>query len=161
MNELKLEIADPRIFETRLQQLGGKMGEPCWYGNWYLEATASRVLKIMQIRDSYRLLELQKLDKGFAFVSDKSINDISIYRLHKIPDHNILHKTVRSWQARHSVDLLVFDDIGTFACVNYEEGEYNTALDFILNDLHLSNPAFIEVPFNVLKRRKLGLADFD
>jgi len=116
----------------------------------------------MQMQDAYRLLELRKLDKGFAFVSDTLISDIDIYQLHKIPDHNILHKTVRPWQVGiHSVDLLVFEDIGTFACVNYEDGEYDVAVDFIWNDLQLSNPAFIEVPFNVLKRKKLSLPDFD
>ncbi len=159
MNELKLEVADLRAFETRLLQLGR---EPCWYGNWYLETTASRVIKIMKVHGSYRLLELRKLDKGFAFVSDKPIGDITPYRLYEIPDHDILHKAVRPWRVgKHSVDILVFDDIGTFACVNYEDGEYNEALDLILNDLRLSNLAFIEAPFNVLKRRKLGLPDFD
>jgi hypothetical protein len=162
MNELKLEVNDLPAFEAKLRELGGQMTEPCWTGNWYLETMADRVLKIVQAHDKYRLQELQKLDTGFAYVGEKPVDDIAPYQLEKIPEHNVLHKTVRPWRiGGQSVDALVFEDIGSYVCVNYEDGERGKALDFIYQDLRLANPAFIEVPFNVLKRRKLGLTDFD
>lgn len=162
MNELKLEVNDLSAFEAKLRELGGQMGEPCWIENWYLETTAERVLKIVQANDKYSLQKLQKLDTGFAFVGETPVDDIASYQLEKIPKHNILRKTVRPWRiGKQSVDALVFEDIGTYVCVNYEDGERGKSLDFIYKDLQLCNPAFIEVPFNVLKRRKLGLTDFD
>ncbi len=144
MNELKLEVQDLSAFEAKLRELGGQMGEPCWNGNWYLETTADRVLKIAQALDKYSLQELRKLDTGFAFVGETPVDDIASYQLEKIPEHNVLHKTVRPWQiGEQCVDALAFDDIGTYVSVNYEDGERGKALDFIYKDLQLANPAFI------------------
>ena len=66
----------------------------------------------------------------------------------------MLHKVVRRWIVQgQSVDVLVFADIGVFACVNYEDGEEQKARAFIAS-LGLAEVRFLEVPFNVLKRRK-------
>ena len=69
MNELKIGVDDRAAFEEKLRAAGGVMGEPYWVGNWYLESNHQRVLKVMKVRGVYRLLELEKLDAGFAFVS--------------------------------------------------------------------------------------------
>lgn len=135
---------------------GGVMSEPYWVGNWYLESNPERVLKVVQANGIYRLLELRKLSAGFAFVSEKIIADIASYRLDQLPRECVLHKVVRSWDVKgQSVDVLVFDDIGVYACVNYEEG----AIAFIAS-LKLPELRYVEVPFNVLKRRRMGLPDF-
>jgi hypothetical protein len=59
------------------------------------------------------------------------------------------------------VDVIVFDDIGVFACVYFQEGKQQAAQDFIRNELKLEAPPYLEVPFNVVKRRRLGVPDFD
>jgi hypothetical protein len=100
MNELKLEVNNLPAFEAKLRELGGWMGEPCRNGNWCLETTSDRVLKIVQAHDKYSLQELQKLDPGFAFVGEKPIDDIASYHLEKLPEHNVLHKTVRPSRIR-------------------------------------------------------------
>ncbi len=161
MNELKIGVDDRDMFEGKLCKAGGVMAEPYWVGNWYLESNHQRVLKVMQVHGAYRLLELKKLDAGFAFVGDTAIEDIALYKLDEVPPESTLHKVVRRWIVQgQSVDVLVFDDIGVFACVNYEDGEKQKALALI-NALGLSEVRFLEVPFNVLKRRQMGLADFD
>jgi hypothetical protein len=45
--------------------------------------------------------------------------------------------------------------------VNYEDGKMQNALDFIHAGLEMRTPRYLEVPFNVLKRRQLRLPDFD
>ena len=78
-----------------------------------------------------------------------------------MPLESTLHKVVRSWNVKgQSVDVLVFDDIGVYACVNYEDGEKQKALAFIAS-LGLPEVRYVEVPFNVLKRRQMRLPDFD
>ena len=161
MNELKLAVDDREAFEEKLRKAGGVMSEPYWVGNWYLKTDHQRVLKVVQAHGAYRLLELKKLEAGFAFVRDTAIEDIASYKLYEVPPESTLHKTVRRWIVRgQSVDVLVFDDIGVFACVNYEDGEKQKALALI-DALGLPDVRFLEVPFNVLKRRQMGLADFD
>ena len=161
MNKLKIGVEDREAFEEKLRAAGGIMSEPYWVGNWYLKTDHQRVLKVVQAHGAYRLLELKKLDAGFAFVSDTAIEDIAPYKLDEVPPESTLHKTVRRWIVQgQSVDVLVFDDIGVFACVNYEDGEKQKALALI-DALGLSDVRFLEVPFNVLKRRQMGLADFD
>ena len=81
MNELKIAVDEREAFEERLLRAGGVMGEPHWVGNWYLESNQKRVLKVVQANGIYCLLELRKLDAGFAFVSEKTIEDIGPYRL--------------------------------------------------------------------------------
>ena len=72
-----------------------------------------------------------------------------------------MHKRVRSWIVHgQSVDMLVCDDIGVYACVSYEDGEKQKALALI-GALGLPAVRYGEVPFNVLKQRQMGLADFD
>ena len=160
MNELKIAVDDRDAFEERLRRLGGIMEEPHWIGNWYLESRPKRVLKVVQANGVYRLLELRKLDAGFAFVSENTIADIGLYRLDHSPPENVLHKTVRPWDVEgQSVDVLVFDDIGVYACVNYEDGAREKALAFIAS-LAFPELCYVEVPFNVLKRRQMGLPDF-
>ena len=162
MNELKLYIDSREKFEDRLLSLGGVMGEPRWFGNWYLETSSKRVLKVVLGGGMYSLLELRKLDKGYALAKETPISDTASLRLNEVAEHNILHKIVRPWMAGgQSVDVLVFDDIGAFACVNYEDGSMRNALDFIHARLGLRAPQYLEVPFNVLKRRRLGVPDFD
>ncbi|MGO9543340.1 MAG: hypothetical protein ACLPPF_00880 [Rhodomicrobium sp.] len=162
MNELKLFAGDLDAFEARLRSLGGAMGEPGRVGNWYLETSPCRVLKAVQAGGKYTLLELRKLDAGYAFVQETPLADASSLRLDKVAWHNVLHKTVRPWTVKgQSVDVLAFDDIGVFACVNYEDGKREEALGFIHRSLELAEPRYLEVPFNVLKRRQLGFPDFD
>ena len=161
MNELKLAFDDREGFEENLRKAGGVMAEPYWVGNWYLKSDHQRVLKVVRTHGAYRLLELKKLDAGFAFVGNSAIEDISPYKLDEVPPEGILHKVVRRWIVQgQSVDVLVFDDIGVFACVNFEDGEEQKARAFITS-LAIPEVRFLEVPFNVLKRRKMGLADFD
>ena len=161
MNELKIGVDDREGFEEKLRAAGGSMSEPYWVGNWYLKTDHQRVLKVVQAHGAYRLLELKKLDAGFAFVRDMAIEDIAPYKLDEVPPESTLHKMVRCWTVQgQSVDVLVFDDIGVFACVNYEDLENQKALALI-DALGLSDVCFLEVPFNVLKRRHMGLADFD
>ena len=160
MNELKIAVDEREAFEERLLCAGGVMGEPHWVGNWYLESNQQRVLKVVQANGIYRLLELRKLNAGFAFVSEKSIEDIGPYRLHQTSPESVLHKAVRSWDVKgQSVDVLVFDDIGVYACVNYQDGAKQAAMAFIAS-LQLPEVRYVEVPFNVLKRRRMGLPDF-
>ena len=162
MNELKLYVDCRETLEEKLRSLGGVMGEPSWFGNWYLETSALRVLKVMLSGGIYSLLELRKLNKGFALVREMPLCDTACLRLEKVAGHNVLHKTVRPWTVGgQSVDVLVFDDIGVFACVNYQDGNMQIAIDFIHAKLGLHAPRYLEVPFNVLKRRQLGLPDFD
>ena len=161
MNELKIGVDDREAFEEKLREAGGVISEPYWVGNWYLKTDHQRVLKVVQAHGAYRLVELKKLDAGFAFVRDTAIEDIAPYKLDEVPPEGILHKAVRRWIVQgQSVDVLVFDDIGVFACVNYEDGEEQKARAFITS-LALAEVRFLEVPFNVLKRRQMGLADFD
>ena len=161
MNELKIGVDDRDVFEENLRKAGGVMEEPYWVGNWYLKSNHQRVLKVMQVHGAYRLLELKRLDAGFAFVGDAAIEDIGPYKLDEVPPESTLHKMVRSWMVQgQSVDVLVFDDIGIYACVNYEDGERQKALAFI-GALGLLEVRYLEVPFNVLKRRQMGLADFE
>lgn len=161
MNELKIALDDRDAFEERLHAAGGVMGEPHWVGNWYLETSSERVLKVMQAHGAYRLLELKKLVSGYAFVGEKAIEHIEPYRLDRTLPENVLHKVVRPWSVQGlPVDVLVFDDIGVYACVNYDDGQKEKALNFIAA-LKLSGLRYLEVPFNVLKRRQLGLPDFD
>jgi hypothetical protein len=161
MNELKIAVDDREAFEEKLQATGGVMSECYWVGNWYLKTDPQRVLKVVQAHGVYRHLELKKLDAGFAFISDTVIDDIASYKLNEVSPECTLHKTVRRWIAQgQSVDVLVFDDIGVFACVNYVDGERQKALALI-DALGLPKVRFIEVPFNILKRRQMGLADFD
>jgi hypothetical protein len=160
MNELKIAVDEREAFEERLLRAGGVMGELHWVGNWYLESSHRRVLKVVQANGIYRLLELRKLEAGFAFVSEKAIEDIDPYRLDHTPPENVLHKVVRSWDVKgQSVDVLVFDDIGVYACVNYQDGAKQEAVAFIAS-LNLPELRYVEVPFNVLKRRRMGLPDF-
>ena len=162
MNELKLYIDSREIFEDTLRSLGGVMGEPCWFGNWYLETGPVRVRKVVLSGGMYRLLELRKLDRGYALAGETPVSDPASLRLGEVAPHNVLHKIVRPWLvAGPLVDILVFDDIGDFACVNYEDGKMQSALDFIHAKLGIGAPKFLEVPFNVLKRRRLQMADFD
>ena len=136
------------------------MDEPYWVGNWYLESNHHRVLKVVQARGVYRLLEIKKLNAGFAFVGDNAIEEIAPYKLEDVPSESTLHKVVRRWIVkRQSVDVLVFDDIGVYACVNYEDGEEQKARAFIAS-LALPEVRYVEVPFDVLKRRQMGLPDF-
>ena len=160
MNELKIGVDDREAFEQKLRAAGGTMEEPYWVGNWYLETNPQRVLKVVRARGVYRLLELKKLNAGFAFVGDKAIEDIAPYKLEDLPPESMLHKMVRRWIVKgQSVDVLVFDDIGVYACVNYEDGEEQKARAFIAS-LALPVVRYVEVPFNVLKRRQMGLPDF-
>jgi hypothetical protein len=162
MNELKLYVDDGKTFEERLQSLGGVMDEPQWFGNWYLETSSERVLKVVLSGGMYSLLELRKLNTGYAFVGDTALSDTASLLLDEVAEHNVLHKIIRSWMVNgQSVDVLVFDDIGVFACVNYEDGKIQDAIDFIHTRLGLHAPRYLELPFNVLKRRRLGLPDFD
>ena len=162
MNELKLYIDDRQAFEDRLRALGGAMGEPRWVGNWYLETGPERVLKVVLSGGAYSLLQLAKLDAGYAFVRETPFGDPGALRLDEVAEHNVLHKTVRPWLVQgQSVDVLEFGNIGVFACVNYEDGAMQAALGFIHAKLCLQAPRYLEVPFNVLKRRRLGLPDFD
>jgi hypothetical protein len=161
MNELKIAVDDREAFEEKLRKAGGVMSEPYWIGNWYLKTDPQHVLKVVQAHGAYRLLELKKIEVGFAFIRDTAIEDITPYKLDEVPPESTLHKTARRWIVQgQSVDVLVFDDIGVFACVNYEDGEKQKALALI-DALGLSDSRFLEVPFNVLKRRQMGLADFD
>ena len=113
MNELKIDVDDREAFEGKLRAAGGLMGEPHWVGNWYLESNQQRVVKVVQVHGTYHLLELKKLDAGFAFLGDKVIEDIGRYRLNEAPPESTLHKVVRPWSVNgQSVDVLVFDDIG-------------------------------------------------
>ena len=161
MNELKIGVDDREVFEEKLRAAGGLMGDPYWVGNWYLECDPLRVLKVMRVHGAYRLLELKKLDAGFAFVGDEAIEDVGPYKLDETPPESTLHKVVRPWTVNgQSVDVLVFDDIGVYACVNYEDGEKQKALEFIAS-LALPDVRYVEVPFNVLKRRQAGLSHFD
>ncbi len=81
------------------------------------------------------------------------LNDTASLRLDEVAAHNVLHKIVRPWMVGgQSVDVLLFDDIGVFACVNYEDGKMQDALDFIHAGLGIRTPKYLEVPFNVLKR---------
>ena len=161
MNELKIAVDDREGFEEKLRKAGGVMSEPCWVGNWYLKSDHQRVLKVVQTQRAYRLLELKKLDAGFAFVRDTAIEDVAAYKLDEVPPESTLHKVVRPWIVQgQSVDVLVFDDIGIFACVNYEDGEEQKARAFIAS-LALPEVRYVEVPFNILKRRQMGLPDFD
>jgi hypothetical protein len=156
MNELNLAVDDRDAFEEKLRQAGGVMGEPHWIGNWYLKSTPGHVVKIMQTHGVFSLLELRKLDAGYAFVSEKVIDDIEPYRLDKTPPENVLRKTVRPWMVKGlSVDVLAFDEIGVYACVNFENDEKSKALGLIAS-LNLANAGIVEVPFNVMKRRQLG-----
>jgi hypothetical protein len=160
MNELKIAVDDREAFEKRLLRAGGVMGEPHWVGNWYLESNQKRVLKIVQANGIYRLLELRKLEAGFAFVTEKTIEDIGPYRLDRTPPENVLHKVVHSWDVKgQSVDVLAFDDIGVYVCVNYQDGAQQEAIAFITS-LKLPDLRYVEVPFKVLKRRRMGLPDF-
>ncbi len=160
MNELKIAVDEREAFEEKLRAAGGVMSEPYWVGNWYLENNPERVLKVAQANGIYRILELRKLSAGFAFVSEKIIDDIAPYRLDQIPREYVLHKVVRSWDVKgQSVDVLVFDDIGVYACVNYQEGAKEEAIAFT-ESLKLPELRYVEVPFNVLKRRRMGLPDF-
>lgn len=162
MNELKLPVTDVAAMERRFIALGGRMDEPRWAGNWYLDTTPDGVLKISQDDGVYTLQRLKKLDAGYAFVEGTPIDDITPYGLSDIAAHNLLHKIVRPWMVCGlSVDILVFDDIGNWMCVNYADGERDKALEFIRYELDITSPQFLEVPFNVLKRRKLGQPDFD
>jgi hypothetical protein len=161
LNEMKLAVDDRDAFEERLRGAGGVMGEPHWVGNWYLETSSERVLKVRQAHGAYSLLELKKLVSGYAFVREKAIEDIEPYRLDRTLPQNVLHKVVRPWRVQGlSVDVLVFDDIGVYACVNYDDGEKEKALNFITS-LKAPELRYLEVPFNVLKRRQFGLPDFD
>ena len=161
MNELKIGVDDRDVFEEKLRAAGGIMGEPYWVGNWYLKTDHQGVLKVAQTHGAYRLLELKKLEAGFAFVRDTAIEDIAPCKLDEVPPESTLHKVVRRWIVKgQSVDVQLFDDIGVFACVNYEDGEEQKARAFITS-LALPEVRFLEVPFNVLKRRQMGLADFD
>jgi hypothetical protein len=160
MNELKLVVDDRDAFEEKLRRAGGVMGEPHWTGNWYLESSPSHVLKIMQAHGVYSLLTLKKLDAGYAFAGETVIDDIEPYRLERTPPENVLHKIVRPWTARGlSVDVLTFEEIGVYACVNYEDGEKSKALNLIAS-LRLAEAGIVEIPFIVMKRRQLGLPDF-
>lgn len=162
MKELKLKPGDVKAFERQLEDLGAQAGPEHWIGNWYLETTPCRVRKIVRQNEIYRLLELEKLDQGFVFTKNEIINDIAPLRLEETAPHNILHKTVRPWTiGKLGVDILLFDDIPPYACVNYEDPHKNEALDFIRNGLGITRPEFLEIPFNVLKRRALGVPDFD
>ncbi len=162
MNELKLPLGDAAQFERSLAALGGTAQGPTWYGNWYLETTATNITKIMQVGEQFTLLRLVKQPTGFAFVGREDIADPASFRLAAIPEHDVLHKTVTNWMiGAQSVDVLRFDDIGDFACVNYDANNGETAMRFITEKLGIARPDFIEVPFNVLKRRKSGMPDFD
>jgi hypothetical protein len=162
MNELKLYVDGWETLEERLRSLGGVMGEPRWIGNWYLEASPERVLKIVLSGGMYSRLELRKLPAGYALIAETPLSDTASLQLDKAADHCVLHKIVRPWTVNgQSVDILVFDDIGVFACVNYEDGKLQDAVNFIHAGLGLQAPRYLEVPFNVLKRRLLGLPDFE
>ncbi len=49
----------------------------------------------MKMQGLYRLLELKKLEAGFAFVGDDEIDDIGLYKLDETPPERTLNKTVR------------------------------------------------------------------
>lgn len=162
MKELKLELDDGEALECRLAALGAHAGPQHWIGNWYLETTPSRVRKIVQQDGNYRALELEKREQGFAFTKDEAIGDIAPFNLDETAAHNILHKTVRPWTWHDfGIDILLFEDIAPYFCVNYEDPHLPQALDFVKNALGFANPVFLEVPFNVVKRRALGMPDFD
>lgn len=162
MNELKLYVDDLEDFERRLGGLGGKMEEPCRFGNWYLETTAVRVLKVVKTKGQYSLSELRKRKDGFEFIRNEPIDDIGPFRLQEVAAHNVLHKIERRWTVEgRVVDVIVFDDIGVFACIYYHDGGQQAAQDFIRTKLKLEAPRYLEAPFNVVKRRRLGVPDFD
>lgn len=162
MKELKLRLDNLEKLEKTLQNLGGKFREEHWIGNWYLETTPQRVRKIMMQDNAYYYLELEKLDQGFAFTKNEKIQDIAAYKLDEVEPHNVLHKTVRPWVVGDlGVDILLFDDIGEYFCVNYEDPQKQKAQGFVKKELGILKPDFIEVPFNVLKRRNMGFGDFD
>ena len=89
-----------------------------------------------------------------------AIKDVGSYKLDQVPLESTLHKVVRPWNRERAIGRRVgFDDIGVYACVNYEEGEMQKALAFIAS-LCLPEVRYVEVPFIVLKRREMGLPDF-
>ncbi len=161
MKELKLIIEDVTAFEGRLVRLGGKMETPRRIANWYLETAEDRLLKISDADGTYTLMELRKRDAGFEFVRAEPVADIESYRLGEVPEHDVLHKIERRWTVKgRSIDVLIFPDIGDFACIYYEDGTEAEAQAFIRDKLELAGPHYLEVPFNILKRRRLGMADF-
>jgi hypothetical protein len=115
----------------------------------------------MQAGDRYSLLMLEKLDAGYRFAEEKDLGVAAPDGLDAVPAHNVLHKTVRPWTVDGlSIDVLVFDDIGLFACINYRDGVKERTLALI-SELNLPDLRYLEVPFNVVKRRQSGLPDFD
>jgi hypothetical protein len=162
MKELKLKLESLEALETRLRELGAVPGPAQWVGNWYLETTPARVRKIAMQDDRYRYLELEKLETGFAFTKDEALEDVAALHLERTALHNVLHKTVRPWVIGGlGVDILLFEDIEPYFCVNYEDPHKQKALDFIRDGLGIATLLFLEVPFNVVKRRALGIGDFD
>lgn len=162
MQELKLKLDNVTALERRLAQIDAIPGIPHWIGNWYLETTPTRVAKIMLKDDIYYYLELINRGSGFVFTRQDVLDDISPFELDRIALHNILHKSVKPWSFRNlTIDILLFEDIDPHTCITYAPENESEARAFIAIDLGISHPDFIQVPFNVIKRRQLGLPDFD
>lgn len=162
MKELKLKLDNVDALEAELAAVGARARRPHWIGNWYLETTPVLVRKIMLLDRQYTYLELQQTGAGFVFNRQELLGASKPIALDSVPEHDILHKTVKPWVINNlRIDILLFEDIEPHLCITFEEPHQSEAIRLVTDTLAISDPSFIRIPFNILKRRLLGISDFD
>ncbi len=152
--ELKLYLDNHNQGLTILEKIGANKEKQIIVHDTYFNQPEGRVKKISIKGEDTFLVELQREDKGFKTIEKEKLEDSADLTKKLETELGIFVEIKRDTEYYRKEDktfyLIKIDNVGSFLVVESE----NLSESYIKEDLGISNPKYLTVPFSDLVKSR-------
>ncbi len=150
LKELKVKIKNLPALENKLKEIGAKFDSELNATDTYFKQDTGLVLKTVE-DERGNFLSILEAEKGTFVIKERTkLEDINSKKEElskKFGIHRILKKVRKIYNYKEfKIDLNLIEDVGDFLILVGE----NPISNIIENDLGLTNPEYVRVPFSEL-----------